>query len=489
MLQFHAMAKRSFARLFKIATGEQKEIDLAGRLEHFTHFWFFVGKSFVQNRCLVRASALSYTTLLALIPLLAIAISITSSLLKKEGEHEIYSAIDKVVNQLVPPAPIATNEPPHVYVSDFETTNTTESATNTPVTVTKTDVAKARVTVQNEVASYIHEFIRNTRSGTLGITGMALLIFVAISMLNSVEGTFNDIWGVVRGRNWLMRVARFWVAISLGPLLIAVGLSLAGGDHFQTTKVFIHTSPILGRTLLQIVTLAFICLTFALIYQFVPNTKVQFSAAMAGGIAGGTLWHLNNVFGFLYVSRVVSNSKIYGGLGLVPVFMAGIYLSWAILLFGAQIAYAYQNRKIYLQEKLVETASHRDREIIALRLMTAIGRRFLHGEKPAEVHEISDELQIPTKLAQQVLQRLLTAQLVTEVASSAAYVPARPLEAISVHDMLQAMRCGEEHELAVPKNAAATEVLHEFEKIEKAESAAASPVSLLTLVQRSSKTK
>ncbi len=78
---------------------------------------------------------------------------------------------------------------------------------------------------------------------------------------------------------------------------------------------------------------------------------------MIGGIVAGSLWHLNNVFGFLYVSRVVSNSKIYGSLGLVPVFMAGLYFSWLILLFGAQVAYAFQNRKSYLQEKLVENVN------------------------------------------------------------------------------------------------------------------------------------
>jgi membrane protein len=286
-----------------------------------------------------------------------------------------------------------------------------------------------------------------------------------------------------------MRVSRYWVAISLGPLLVAVGLSLAGGAHFQATSEFLHSSPFIGRLVLQTGTLVFIWLVFALIYQFVPHTKVEFSAALAGGIAAGTLWHLNNIFGFLYVSRVVSNSKIYGGLGLVPVFMAGLYLSWAILLFGAQIAYAYQNRKIYLQEKLVETAGHRDREIIALRLMTAIGCRFQNGEKPAEVHEIADELQVPTKLAQQVLQRLLFSHLVAEIAGDAAYVPARPLDAINVHDILWAMRLGEEDELAVPKNASAQEVLREFEKVEKAESAAASPITLLALVQRTQKPK
>src|SRR5207244_10332494 len=112
----------------------------------------------------------------------------------------------------------------------------------------------------------------------------------------------------------------------------------------------------------------------------VPNTRVRFSAALVGGIVGGTAWYVNNMFGFLYVSRVVSNSRIYGSLGLVPVFMAGLYFSWLILLFGAQVAYAFQNRALYLQEKQIENINQRGREFVALRLMTSVGLRFERGE-------------------------------------------------------------------------------------------------------------
>ncbi len=480
MLAFFIMAKRSFLRLCRIAIGEEKEVGLAGRLEHFIHFWFFVWKSFVQNRCLVRASALSYTTLLAMIPLLAIAISLTSALLRKEGEQQIYRAIDKFVSQVVPPATVTTAEMPE-HLSMADSTNADMTTTNV---VTSTDAANARVTAQKEVAQFIHQFIRNTRSGTLGVTGMALLIFVAISMLNSIEGTFNDIWGIASGRSWLMRVTRYWMALSLGPLLIAIALSLAGGSHLQATRAVLQASPFFGRLVLQLGTLVCIWFAFTLLYQFVPNTKVQFRAALAGGIAGGTLWHLNNVFGFLYVSRVASNSKIYGSLGLVPVFMAGLYLSWAILLFGAEIAYAFQNRNIYLQEKLIETVSHRDREILALRLMTSIGRRFQNGEKPADVHELSEELAIPTKLTQQVLERLLAGQLITEISGNAAYVPGRPLDSINTHDILLAMRVVGGQELTVSNKPADMEVLAEFIKIEKAEREAAATVTLAMMIQR-----
>ncbi|HXB60198.1 MAG TPA: YhjD/YihY/BrkB family envelope integrity protein, partial [Candidatus Acidoferrales bacterium] len=462
--------------------------------ENFAHFWGYVGRGFVQNRCLIRASALSYTTLLAMIPLLAIAISITSSLLKKQGEQDIYKAIDHFISSVMPPATVAVADlHSHPYRQPSgNATNTDETATNTTAALeanSNPEDSDTRVAVQNVVAKNIHEFIHNTRAGTLGFTGVAVLLFVALSMLNSIEGTFNDIWGIQRGRDMLVRVGRFWFALSLGPILIAVGVGLAGSSHFQSTRALLQATPIIGLIVVQAATLIFIWLVFAFIYQFVPNAKVNFSAALAGGITGGTLWHLNNLFGFLYVSRVVGSSRIYGGIGLIPVFMAGLYLSWAILLFGAQTAYAFQNRKIYLLEKAMETVTHRDREIIALRLMTSIGRRFQNGEPPAVVTEIADEITVPTKLVQKVLQALLEGKIVTEIAGNAAFTPARPLDAITVHDILRAMRIAGGESTALPGDRATTEVLEEFHKIENAERAAAAPVTLLALVQRSQKPK
>jgi membrane protein len=490
------MAKPSFSRLVKIAQGTSLDKELmrpggpVSRLENFAHFWAFTIRSFVQNRCLIRAAALSYTTLLAMIPLLAIAISVTSSLLKKEGEHDIYKAIDKFVANVMPPATMEaslTNESLMVTAAHHHGETNAAALASTNSAVASADAANARVAVQGVVAQRIHEFISNTRSGTLGVAGVALLLFVAISMLNSIESTFNDIWGVERGRDWLMRVGRFWVAITFGPLLVAVGIGLAGSGHFQATSAVIEKTPVVGTLLPQLVTLAFIWFVFASLYRFVPNTKVQFRSALAGGIAAGTVWHLNNLFGFLYVSRVVSSSKMYGGLGLIPVFMAGLYLSWAIMLFGAQTAYSFQNRKIYLQEKMIEDVTPRDREILALRLMTAIGRRFQQAENPAEVQDVAAELEIPTRLAQQILQVLFDAHILTEIAGNSSYTPARPLDSITVHNILFAMRSCCAEAVVHPNDKASSEVLDEFWKVENAERAVASPITLLSLIQRTQK--
>jgi membrane protein len=193
---------------------------------------------------------------------------------------------------------------------------------------------------------------------------------------------------------------------------------------------------------------------------------------------------VNNLFGFLYVSRVVSNSRIYGSLGLVPVFMAGVYFSWYILLFGAQIAYAFQNRALYLQERLAENVNQRGREFVALRLMTCIGQRFQRGFTPPTSQEMSEELCVPSRLVQQVLQTLIAAHLVIEVSGAEpGYTPGRPLEQINAHHILQAMRARGQ-ELLTRDEPVREEVYGEFARIQEAEKQISSTITMLALVHR-----
>jgi len=500
------MAKQPFSRLLKILSdiragtvGEWHRAESEfSRLERFVHFCVLLWTSFVRNRCPVRAAALSYTSLLALIPLLAVAISVTSSLLKSEGEQKIYEAIDKFVSDVMPPARLDTNSPraaltigPGLSIALTQTNSQPViTTTNSPVIATNETLATPGgntriVTAQKEAAKYIHDFVQNTRSGTLGVTGMVLLVFIAIQMLASIEATFNDIWGVTQGRNWVWRTVLYWATITLGPLLLTAALGLAGGPHWQAAKKLADQMPLIGGFIFKLLPVVVLWLAFTLVYLLVPNTKVHFNAALIGGIVGGSLWHLNNVFGFLYVSRVVTNSEIYGKLGLIPVFMAGLYLSWLILLFGAQVAYAFQNRRAYLQDKLVENVNQRGREFIALRLMTCIGQRFQRAQPPITLQQISLELEIPTRLTQQILHTLLAARLVSEIAGAEpAFTPARPLEAITAFHVLHAMRAGSGQELSVRDGPVRAEVYGEFARIEEAERQAASSVTMLALINR-----
>ena len=453
------------------------------RLQRFAHFWLLVGKNFSRNRCPVKASGLAYTTLLALIPMVFVAVSVSSSILKNEGEQRINGFIDHVITILAPSGMPATNAPSVTTnaVGGSETAgNGAASPTDTPSATAAADAEKP-IIERDDLIRYVNHFVQTIQGGTLGVTGGALLIFIALSMLSRIESTFNDIWGVTHGRSIIDQIMKYSAVIFLGPLLLALVLGLTSAPRLQSTRRMIESVPFLFHLLPVVV----LCLSFAVFYVLMPNTKVHWKAALMGGAVGGVLWHLNNYFSVLYVSRWVSYSRIYGSLAVIPVFMVGLYFSWLILLFGAQVAYAWQNRAAYLQDKQAENINQRGREFIALRLMQWVGQRFLHGEAPATVHDMADGLVVPTRLVQQIMRTLIAARLVVEVAGGeTAYAPARPLERINCHDILQALRAGQGQELATRDGPARTEVYGEFQKIMEAEERAASGVSVLAMVNR-----
>jgi membrane protein len=429
------------------------------RLRKLFHVCVLVGESFVRNRCPARASALAYTTLLALIPLFAVVLSVTTSLLKKEGEKPVEQLIDQVVGNLAPQL-------------------------NLEVKSTDSEGAARR----QEVVKSITTFIANIQTGTLGATGMIGLVFVAIMLLSNIEATFNDIWGVEKGRSWLARVVQYWAAITLGPVVLIVVVGLTTGPHLMTTKEIISEMPMAVKFLfdiaLALLPFGILILAFTLLYQLMPNTQVNFRAALVGGFVGGTLWQLNNLFNVIYVSKVVTYSKIYGSFGVVPIFLIGLYFSWLIMLFGAQVAYAFQNRSAYMQAKQAEHVHQQGREFVALRVMTLIAARFASGTPPLSVTQLAHNLAVSARLVQQVTRTMLGAGLLLEVnQGAAAFTPAKPLAQITCHDILQAMRSSQGQEPPTRIDEQLDRVRGELAHIQDAEREAASRVTLLELVE------
>jgi membrane protein len=527
------MSKQWFTRLARIASGnfgagKEDGFSLVASLtkfERFVHFWVLVGRSFVRNRCPVRAAALSYTTLLALIPMLAVVMSVASIVLKETGKERIRAFIETFVDSMVPtianttpkagpvyvPAtftnnfdkfnldenalrtawagmPGASNEPPLLTLTPPESGGATNAAaqTNAPAAAgAEVGVAQVKENVSTSTADYIYSFVENMYSGTLGVTGMLLLLLTAILTLTRVEETFNDIWGVTRGRDWWSRIANYFTTIAVGPVLILSAIGLANGPNFEKTRQLLEAVPFLQPLVSSFLPVAVVCFAFALLYKLVPNTRVDFGAALIGGTLAGVAWHIYNKLGFLLASQAVQANAVYGSLFVIPLLMGGLYIGWLTILFGAQVAYAFQNRESYLQERLAENVNQRGREFVALRLMTYIGQRFHEGLPPVTIRDISKELGVPGKLAQQVMRTLLTAGLVVEVGGAeAGYSPARPLDAINCHHILLAMRAAHGQEPATRDEPVRAEVLGEFARIQAAEEHAAGAVSMLALVTR-----
>jgi uncharacterized BrkB/YihY/UPF0761 family membrane protein/DNA-binding IscR family transcriptional regulator len=379
-------------------------------------------------------------------------------------------------------------------------------------------------------------------------------------VLSTVEATFNDIWGVTRGRTWSARVIQYWAAITLGPIFIVTAMALTSaattqekvaGEALSTNNVALvtnvavtnlsapHVQPtnlvitnvqsaeraerILAKSLVPGTTntlavstnvvaiarpqklslwqrtknflagsvlgpvLSFVVLSIflTLLYRLMPATKVRWNAALVGGIVGGALLQMNNMLNVIYLSRAVQYSKIYGSLGAVPLFLLGLYFSWMIVLLGAQVAYAHQNRQAYLQEKQAESINQRGREFVALRLMTYIAQRFFLGEKPPTRLLMSNVLAIPSQLTCQVLNALVSAKLLVEVSGDeTGYAPGRPMDKITVENILAALRVGSGSELATAEDPSRAVVREQYDRVVLAEMHAAGAVTLQNLVVR-----
>lgn len=424
---------------------EAHEEERTSRLQRFAHFWLLVVKSFTRNKCPLRATAMAYTTLLALVPLLALVVSITSAVLQGKGEAATREMIERLVDAAAPQLKLMAKLP------------------------------EEPVDARTKAINQINEFVSNVQTKTLGVGGGLGLIVVAIMLLASIEDTFNEVWGVTRGRNWFRRIVQYWATLSLGPIAVAVLTVLLSGSFSQSAQVFLQGLPIIGRFFFKCLPFVFVSLTFGVLYKLIPNTPVHWSAALVGGAVGGSLWLLLNIFNGLSMSRVVSMSAIYGtALAVVPIFLIGLYFSWLILLFGAQVAYAFQNRQVYLQERKAEGVNQRGREYVALRVMAHVAACFHRKEKPPTLLQLAKVLGVPSRLVGRVVQPLLDARLLLEVAGNElAYTPARPIETITCQDILQTLRSTGGFELETREDSLRAVVRNEFERISGAERQAA----------------
>jgi membrane protein len=176
-------------------------------------------------------------------------------------------------------------------------------------------------------------------------------------------------------------------------------------------------------------------------YGLMPHTRVRFHAALIGGVVGGTLWQLNSQLNTMYLSRVVSYSKIYGGLGVVPVFLLGLYFSWLIVLLGAQVSFAAQNVHLYMQQRVSERMDQARRELLACRVVLQACRSFLRGAPPPNTEALAAHLRAPLQALNQLAHRLVEGGVLVEVADGEGGLqPAHPPESITIADVLYVMR-------------------------------------------------
>jgi membrane protein len=174
-----------------------------------------------------------------------------------------------------------------------------------------------------------------------------------------------------------------------------------------------------------------------------PNTKVRFSSAVVGGIVGGTIWQIAGVGFTLYTSKVLVYSKIYGSLGVIPLFFLWLFISWSIFLLGAELSFTFQNFVLLRNGLKVHSPSYREREYLSLRILLAIGKNFLTEKNPLTINEITRQLNLPLNLTKDLISSLLDGNLLIELDGynkQQAYLPARNLDTIRMSDITHAVK-------------------------------------------------
>ena len=351
---------------------------------------------FAQDRIVVKASALTYSTLLAIVPMLAILFAIARGF-----------GFDHLVEQQVNEA----------------------------------------MAGQKEAVSYILQFVNSylaeTKNGIFIGVGIIMLLWTVLNLINSMEVTFNGIWQVKKGRSMYRKVTDYFSMLLLMPILVV----LSGGlSIFMTTMVkhiegFALLAPI-GKFLVRLIPFVLTWCMFTALYVFMPNTKVKLKHALIAGILAGSAYQL---FQMLYISGQVSVARynaIYGSFAALPLLLLWLQISWTIVLFGATLTYAGQNLRNYSFDRDTRNISRRYHDFVAIVIMSSVAKRFDKGADAYTVEELSAECDIPLRLTHQVVSELQDVGLLHEVATdeksaALAYLPSIDLARLNVAMLLE----------------------------------------------------
>lgn len=354
-----------------------------------------VAQGFRNDQLLLRASALTYFTMLSLIPLLAIAFSMVGALGVSQDLAEV------IVERIAAGSP--------------------------------------------EAGRRILELLESVSFGQLGVLGAALLFVTTVLAISNVERALNAIWGVTRPRPWMRRFPDYLAVLIVAPLLLGVALSLGATLQSQTLVQRLLDVPgfeTLYRAGLRQAPLAAMWLGFSFLYWFLPNTRVRFVSALAGGVVGALLFQVAQV---VYVGSqvgVVRWNAMFGAFSALPLLLVWVYLSWAIVLLGAEVAFAVQNLATYRRLRRGEEPGPAAREAIGLAVATRAARLFAEGRETLNAEALSEELGVAVRSVREILMRLEANGILSARGDPEreGYQLGRAADRISAAEVLRALR-------------------------------------------------
>ncbi|NDV95135.1 YihY/virulence factor BrkB family protein [Dysgonomonas sp. 521] len=286
----------------------------------------------------------------------------------------------------------------------------------------------------NKATAFIDKSIEYAQGGIFLGIGVVLLLYTVINLLSNIEDNFNRIWQIKRGRTYFRMFTDYLALIIIAPIFLICN---AGVNILLSTTA--EEQYILGLVLgpfMKVVPFLITILLFTILYIYIPNTKVRFTSALLGGVFTGICFQ---VFQMLYISGQIWISKynaIYGSFAALPLLLLWLQLTWFFILFGVQLSFAYQNVNKFSFEHETSNISRRYKDFITLLIMTLIIKRFEKGHTPYTADELSEHYKIPTKLTGDTLFYLQEIGMIVETPSEdtlvPAYIPALDINHITV---------------------------------------------------------
>lgn len=345
----------------------------------------------------LRAMSLVYTTLLSLVPLLALSFSI----LKGFG---VQNRLDDTLRAALEPL----------------------------------GEQKAAELTENLIT-----FVNNMNVGVLGAVGLIFLIYTVVSLMQKIEAAFNHVWRIHTPRTFGERFTTFISAITIGPLLIFAAIAITGTVMNTDVMTSLREIPVVGsavETAAHLLPFALVISAFTFLYAFIPNTRVRLAPAVIGGVVAGVLWELLS-FGFAsYASGTSNYQLVYATFATAIFFMIWLYLNWMILLIGASIAF-YRQHPAIVATGLREIHFSAERTAAyALSVLNHIGRHHYDKRPPITLDELAIAHRMPVHALEGCLTRLVNIGMLAEVEGPGVqYVPAVPFETTTVAELLEAL--------------------------------------------------
>lgn len=353
---------------------------------------------FFEHHCILRSAALSYTTLLALVPMLAFIFAFLKGL--------------GVQNQLEP-------------------------------WLIEQLAAGSEETIRQIIA-----FVNNVKVGTLGVISLGSLLFSTLLQLRIVEQSLNTIWSVTKEKPLIRKISDYVSVFMLAPVVVVLAIS-AGN---QPLVAQLHVQRIIGPAVELVLTLLpsiLIWLAISFFYFFVPNTQVRFTPALVGGFIGSTLYLFAKAAYIKFQVLLVKYEVIYGALAQIPILMVWLYVSWVIVLLGAEVAHACQSVTTYPFGRFAATSSRTTgstasayvREWLAHTLYFSLLESFTAGTAPWSAADFAQQHRLPIWLVREVIAILAQARLIVEVADTPEhYVPGRDPSQLTPGHIIQTLR-------------------------------------------------